>query len=170
MTNKIKLGISSCLLGEKVRYDGGHKYDSFLIDTLREHVEFIPVCPEVECGLGVPREPMYLAGDPNNPQLLIENSSLDLTDQLTQWARERLLSLGAEKLSGFIFKARSPSCGLREVKVQDDQGEWKAVGTGIFAKFFREYFPEIPVEDEDHLQEAEIRKEFFERIFNRSYL
>ena len=109
---KIRLGISKCLLGEPVRYDGGHKLDRFLRDTLGQYVEYVPVCPEVECGLGIPRESMHLEGDPEAPRLITTRMGLDLTDQMVSWAQQRVLELEREGLCGFIFKSNSPSTGL----------------------------------------------------------
>src|SRR5512139_1119277 len=100
---KIKLGISTCLLGENVRYDGGHKLDRFLRDTLGHYVEYVPVCPEVECGLPVPREAMRLVGDPGAPRLVTSRTGVDLTDRMLAWARERVEQLSAEDLCGFVF-------------------------------------------------------------------
>jgi uncharacterized protein YbbK (DUF523 family) len=138
---KIRLGISSCLLGENVRYDGGHKLDRFLKDTLCACVEYVPVCPEVECGLGVPRESMRLEGEPDNPRLVTTSSKQDRTGLLVDWARKRVVELEAEKLCGFIFKSDSPSCGLERVKVINEKGMAVKTGVGIFARIFMEHFP-----------------------------
>jgi uncharacterized protein YbbK (DUF523 family) len=119
---KIKLGISSCLLGEKVRFDGGHQWDRFITDTLGNYVEFVAVCPEVESGLTVPREAMRLVGDPAQPRLLTVRTGLDHTARLVAWARRRVQELAAQDLCGFIFKSKSPSSGLARVKVYNDQG------------------------------------------------
>ena len=109
MLTKIKLGISSCLLGEKVRYDGGHKLDRFITETLGQLVEFVPVCPEVECGLGVPREAMHLVAAPDGPRLVTIRTQADYTERMLAWAQERLVELEHEDLCGFIFKSGSPS-------------------------------------------------------------
>src|SRR5512143_1734368 len=105
----IKLGISSCLLGENVRYDGGHKLDHYLRDTLGQFVEWVPVCPEVECGLPVPREAMRLVGDPDAPRLVTRKTGIDHTERMTKWAGRKLAQLERQNLCGFVFKARSPS-------------------------------------------------------------
>ena len=112
METKIKLGISACLLGKKVRYDGGHKLDRFFRDTLGKYVEYVPVCPEVEAGFGVPRELFRLAGDPENPRLIAFKSKTDHTDRMLAWARKRVQELQKEELCGFIFKSDSPSSGM----------------------------------------------------------
>jgi uncharacterized protein YbgA (DUF1722 family)/uncharacterized protein YbbK (DUF523 family) len=165
MTDKIKLGISACLLGEQVRYDGGHKWDRFLTDTLGKYVEFVPVCPEVECGLGVPREAMRLAGDPQNPSLVTVRTGVDHTARMQHWARTRLMGLEKEGLCGFIFKSGSPSSGMERVKVYGPTGSPAKTGVGLFARAFMEHFPLLPVEDEGRLHDAALRENFIEAIF-----
>jgi uncharacterized protein YbgA (DUF1722 family)/uncharacterized protein YbbK (DUF523 family) len=162
---EIKLGVSACLLGEKVRYDGGHQRDSFLTDTLGRYVELVPVCPEVECGLGVPREPMRLVGRPEAPQLLTVRSKRDQTRRLLGWTEKRLEELAREELDGFIFKSKSPSCGLARVKVYSEQGAPAGMGVGLFARVFMERLPLVPVEDEGRMHDPELRENFMERIF-----
>ncbi|PIP67758.1 MAG: hypothetical protein CO035_05460 [Candidatus Omnitrophica bacterium CG_4_9_14_0_2_um_filter_42_8] len=153
--DKIKLGISSCLLGENVRYDGRHKFDQCLKDTLGELVEWIGVCPEVECGLGVPREAMYLTDSPESPRLITKITNIDHTDKMLKWAGARLEQLEKEKLAGFIFKSGSPSCGLKEVLSEKR--------TGIFAKKFIAHFKLMPVEDSDSLRDDKIREKFVKK-------
>jgi len=153
--DKIKLGISSCLLGENVRYDAVHKLDQRLKDTLGEFVEWVGVCPEVECGLGVPREPMYLTGKPDSPRLVTRNSNIDHTDKMLKWAGARLEQLEKEELAGFVFKSGSPSCGLKEVLSEKR--------TGIFAKKFIAHFKLMPVEDSDSLRDDKIREKFIKK-------
>ena len=165
MHPKIKLGISACLLGEKVRYDGGHKQDRFLNDTLGRYVDLVPVCPEVECGLGVPREAMRLTGAPEAPRLLTIRTRKDLTEQMLGWARKRVEELAQENLSGFIFKSRSPSSGMARVKVYDAQGVPAKRGAGLFAAAFMARFPLLPVEDEGRLHDPRIRENFVARVF-----
>ena len=162
---KIKLGISSCLLGENVRYDGGHKLDRFLTDTLGQYVEYVPVCPEVECGLGVPRESMHLEGNPESPRLVTSRTKQNMTDRMVQWAMKRVIELEKEDLCGFIFKSDSPSSGLERVRVYNEKGMPVKKGVGIFAKIFMGYFPLSPVEDEGRLHDPELRENFIERIF-----
>lgn len=162
---KIKLGISACLLGEKVRYDGGHKLDRFLKDTLGQYVEYVPVCPEVECGLSVPREAMRLVGDPASPRLVTVKTGRDMTELLVGWSRKRVLDLEKEGLCGFIFKSDSPSSGLERVKVYDGQGSPARKGVGIFARIFKEHFPLLPLEDEGRLHDPQLRENFIERVF-----
>ncbi|MDY6856576.1 MAG: DUF523 and DUF1722 domain-containing protein [Thermodesulfobacteriota bacterium] len=165
MTDEIKLGISSCLLGYKVRYDGGHKLDHFLCDTLGQYVKFVPVCPEVECGFSVPREPFRLEGRCESPRLVTVRTKEDFTDFMVEWAKERVRQLEKENLCGFIFKSKSPSSGMERVKVYNENGILEKRGRGIFAGLFIEYFPRIPVEEDGRLHDPQLRENFIERIF-----
>jgi uncharacterized protein YbgA (DUF1722 family)/uncharacterized protein YbbK (DUF523 family) len=162
---KINLGISTCLLGENVRYDGGHKLDRFLTDTLRQYVEYVPVCPEVECGLGVPRESMHLEGNPDFPRLVTIRTKQDMTDRLVQWSRKRVSELEKKDLCGFIFKSDSPSSGMERIRVYNEKGIPVKKGMGIFARIFMDHFSLLPVEDEGRLHDPELRENFIERIF-----
>jgi len=165
MEDKIRLGISACLLGQNVRYDGGHKLDRYLTDTLVQYVEYVPVCPEVECGLGVPREAMRLVGDPQSPRLVTVRTGQDLTERMLNWARGRVQELGKEGLCGFIFKSDSPSSGMERVKVYNEKGMPEKAGRGMFAKTFMDHFPLIPVEEEGRLHDPKLRENFIENIF-----
>jgi uncharacterized protein YbgA (DUF1722 family)/uncharacterized protein YbbK (DUF523 family) len=162
---KIRIGISACLLGRNVRYDGGHKHDHYITDTLGRWFEWVPVCPEVECGLPVPREAMRLVGDPSNPRLVTIRSRIDHTDGMLAWAQRRLGELEAENLCGFIFKSRSPSSGMAAVKVYPESGMAVKKGVGIFAGAFMKWFPLLPVEEEGRLNDPVLRENFIERIF-----
>jgi uncharacterized protein YbgA (DUF1722 family)/uncharacterized protein YbbK (DUF523 family) len=162
---KIKLGISTCLLGEKVRYDGGHKLDRFLTDTLGQYVEYIPVCPEVECGLSIPRESMHLEGDPESPRLVTSRTKQDMTERMVDWARKRVVELEREDLGGFIFKSDSPSSGMERVRVYNEKGMPVKNGVGMFARIFMEHYLLLPVEDEGRLHDPKLRENFVERIF-----
>ncbi len=162
---KPRIGISTCLLGERVRYDGQHKQDRFICDTLGRYVEFVPVCPEVEAGLPVPREAMRLVGNPAKPRLMTINSGRDITPMMDQWIPKRLAQLKDDDLCGFIFKARSPSSGMERVKVYNGKGGLSGRAPGIFAKAFIEAFPLLPVEDEGRLHDPDLRENFIERIF-----
>jgi uncharacterized protein YbgA (DUF1722 family)/uncharacterized protein YbbK (DUF523 family) len=165
MEKKIRLGISTCLLGEEVRFDGGHKWDRYLTGTLGEYVDYVPVCPEVECGLGIPRESMRLVGDPEKPRLVTTRTNRDLTDRMVQWAKKRVLELEKEGLCGFIFKSDSPSSGMERVKVYNEKGMPVKKGRGVFARMFMEHFPLIPVEEEGRLHDPKLRENFIESIF-----
>ena len=165
MEEEIKLGISSCLLGEKVRFDGGHKLDRYLTDTLGNYVQYVPVCPEVECGMPIPREALRQVGDPAFPRLVTSHTKQDFTDPMVRWARERVQGLEREELCGFIFKANSPSSGMERVRVYDAGGMPHKVGVGLFARIFMEHFPLLPVEEEGRLHDPKLRENFIERIF-----
>jgi uncharacterized protein YbgA (DUF1722 family)/uncharacterized protein YbbK (DUF523 family) len=162
---KLRIGVSTCLLGETVRYDGGHALDRYITGTLGQHMEFVPVCPEMEAGLGVPREPLRLIGDPDSPRLVTVNTKRDLTDTMIEWAKRRVKGLEKEDLRGFIFKSKSPSSGMERVKVYTEQGIAVKKGVGIFARAFMEHFPRIPVEEEGRLNDPRLRENFIERIF-----
>ena len=162
---KIRLGVSQCLLGDRVRYDGQHKRDAFITDTLGQWVDYVPVCPEVECGLPVPREAMRLVGPVEAPRLMTQRSERDLTDQMMTWANRRVRELEQEDLCGFIFKARSPSSGMERVKIYNGRGGLSGHGSGLFAGAFMAHFPLLPVEEEGRLNDPVLRENFIERIF-----
>jgi len=165
MAEPLRLGISTCLLGENVRYDGGHKLDRYLKDVVGRFVDWVPVCPEVECGLPVPRESMRLMGDPLHPRLVTSRTGIDHTQRMQDWIQKKLPELEKKDLCGFIFKTRSPSSGMRDVKVYTEQGQPSRKGVGMFAKAFMERFPCMPVEDEGRLHDAGLRENFIERVF-----
>jgi uncharacterized protein YbgA (DUF1722 family)/uncharacterized protein YbbK (DUF523 family) len=152
-------------LGEKVRYDGGHKLDRFLVDTLGRYVEYVPVCPEVEIGLSVPREALRQVGTPDEPRLVTSRTGVDLTERMVDWARKRVAALEREDLSGFIFKSKSPSSGMERVKVYDANGIPHMTGVGVFARVFMEHFPLLPVEEEGRLHDPKLRENFIECLF-----
>jgi len=162
---KIRLGISECLLGRPVRFDGGHKLDRFLTETLGRYVEYVPVCPEVECGMPVPRESMHLEGNPASPRLITTRTRIDKTDQMAVWGEKRVVELEKEDLMGFIFKSDSPSSGMERVKVYNGKSMSARKGVGIFARLFMKHFPLLPVEEEGRLHDPAIRENFIERIF-----
>jgi len=150
MTERIKVLVSACLLGEKVRYDGGHKRDLFLNETLGPFVEWVRVCPEVDSGLPVPREAMRLVGDPTSPRLVTNRTGIDHTERMERWAKSRLDELAGLDLCGYICKKDSPSCGMDPM--------------GIFTRKFIERFPRLPVEEEGYLTDPERRDVFLRRI------
>ncbi len=162
---RIRLGISSCLLGERVRYDGTHQRDAYIVEVLGRYFEWVPVCPEVEYGLPVPREAMRLKATPEGHRLVTRKSGIDHTEGMRHWVEKRLDELGEESLSGFIFKARSPSSGLYGVKVYGPSGVPSKTGTGIFGGAFVRRFPLIPVEDDGRLHDPALRENFIERVF-----
>jgi len=160
-----RVGISSCLLGEEVRYDGQHQRDRYLTDTVGKFVEWVPVCPEVECGLPTPREAMRLVGDPEDPVLVTRRSGRDVTSRMKEFSRQRVEELEGENLCGFIFKSGSPSSGMERVKVYDENGIPRSTGVGIFARMFMDHFPLVPVEEDGRLHDPKLRENFFENIF-----
>jgi uncharacterized protein YbgA (DUF1722 family)/uncharacterized protein YbbK (DUF523 family) len=161
----IRLGISACLLGREVRFDGGHKRDAFLTDTLGRFVEWVPVCPEVECGLGTPREAMRLVRVEDRVRLLTVKRGVDLTGQMECFSRSRVSALAREDLSGYVLKKNSPSCGLERVKVYDGHGTPVRGGRGVFASALVDAFPHLPVEEEGRLADPRLREAFIERAF-----
>jgi uncharacterized protein YbgA (DUF1722 family)/uncharacterized protein YbbK (DUF523 family) len=164
-TEPLRLGISRCLLGEEVRFDGGHKRDNFLTEVLGRYVEWVPVCPEVEAGLGTPREAMRLVGDPQDPRLVTIKSGIDHTRALETMTTNRIEELKNLDLSGYVFKKGSPSCGIERVRIYNEHGKASRNGVGLFARAFIEQFPLIPVEDEGRLGDPILRENFIERVF-----
>ncbi|MEQ1562053.1 MAG: DUF523 and DUF1722 domain-containing protein [Nitrospira sp.] len=164
-TLALRLGISRCLLGDEVRFDGGHKRDNFLTDVLGQYVEWVPVCPEVETGLGTPREAMRLIGDPHRPRLVTIKSGTDHTGAVEKMTENRIKDLEELDLSGYVFKKGSPSCGIERVRVYNEQGMPSRNGVGLFARAFIEQFPLIPVEEEGRLCDEPLRENFIERVF-----
>lgn len=167
MCTTIRLGISSCLMGEKVRYDGQHKLDHYLRDELGSFVEYIPVCPEAESGFSIPREAMRLVGDISNPRLFTVNSKVDVTQKMTQWISMRIRQLEGARLDGYIFKSKSPSSGMERIKVypSPEGGMPTKKGVGLFARAFMDHFPTLPVEDEGRMHDPVLRENFIERVF-----
>lgn len=166
MSERVKILVSACLLGEKVRYDGGHKRDHFLNETLGPFVEWVRVCPEVDCGLPVPREAMRLVGDPGRPRLVTGRTGIDHTERMERWATVRLEELSRLDLCGYICKKDSPSSGMERVKVYGGgSGVPARTGVGVFTRRFMERFPRIPVEEEGRLTDPVLREMFVERVF-----
>jgi len=162
----IILGVSSCLLGEKVRYDGGHKQHQYITDQLACYFHFVPVCPEVECGFTTPREAMHLSGDTAAPRLVTIKTDHDLTKQMQEWSLRRVKELEQLQLRGFILKKSSPSCGLFRVKVYQDKGPPLTSGQGLFARALTDAFPLLPIEEEGRLSDARLRENFIERVYS----
>jgi len=162
----IRLGISACLLGEAVRYDGGHQRDAYLTGVLGRHVTWVPVCPEMEIGMGVPREPIRLVGDAAAPRLLGVTSGADHTDRMNDFARRGVQDLARRGLSGYVLKRGSPSCGMERVKLyRDDTAPPERAGVGLFARVLREALPLLPVEEEGRLDDPRRRDGFITRVF-----
>ena len=165
MEKKIKIGVSSCLLGKEVRYNGGHSHDRYVTETLGQHFTFVDVCPEVEAGFGIPRETLRLVGDPDAPRLMTTKTKKDFTDQMQNWAKQRIMELEKEDLCGFIFKKGSPSSGMERVRVYSDSGMPSNRGSGMFARAFMDHFPLVPTEEDGRLNDSTLRENFIERIF-----
>ncbi|MDC7234794.1 MAG: DUF523 and DUF1722 domain-containing protein [Spirochaetales bacterium] len=164
--DKIKVGVSSCLLGNKVRFNSQHKLDHYIADVLGQWFDFVPVCPEVECGLPVPRETMRLVGNREQQKLMTSLTGIDHTEKMEKWIQKKLPELEQENLMAFIFKTKSPSSGMRKVKIYNEKGNPVSYdGEGLFAKAFMQRFPDIPVEDEGRLKDNGIREQFIESIF-----
>jgi uncharacterized protein YbgA (DUF1722 family)/uncharacterized protein YbbK (DUF523 family) len=161
----VRIGVSSCLLGQKVRFDGGHKRDAFLVDTFGQFVEWVPVCPEAEVGMGIPREPIRLQRVGSSVRLLGVKSATDHTEEMTRWAATRAEALAREDLDGYILKKDSPSCGMERVKVYDVGGSPARTGRGVFAEALVARLPLLPVEEEGRLSDPRLRDNFVERVF-----
>ena len=163
-THKISVGISSCLLGEEVRYNGGHKHDNYCTTVLARHFEFKPFCPEVAVGLGVPRQTIRLVGEPGAVRVLgTQDSTLDVTDRLSSYAESVADSVG--DLRGYIFMKDSPSCGLYSAKVYSKKGAPVGKGAGIYSGRLRERFPLLPMEESGRLNDPGLRENFIARVF-----
>jgi uncharacterized protein YbgA (DUF1722 family)/uncharacterized protein YbbK (DUF523 family) len=163
---KIPIGVSACLLGEKVRFDGGHKHDPYLTDTLGPYFDYVPVCPEVGCGLSVPRESMRLVGTPESNRLIGNKTGTDFTDQMQAYCDRTVEALRLRPLFGFIFRAKSPSSGLFRVKLYTPDGQPTTHYTsGLFARTFTRAFPSLPCEEDGRLHDPDLRENFIERIF-----
>jgi uncharacterized protein YbgA (DUF1722 family)/uncharacterized protein YbbK (DUF523 family) len=163
--DRIRIGISACLLGQEVRYDGGHKRDRYLTDTFGRFVEWVPVCPEVEAGFGTPREPMRLVRVDGRIRLRTVTTNEDVTGRLDQFARKRVAELADEDLSGYLLKKDSPSCGMERVKVYDAGAIPQRSGRGLFAEALRTRLPFLPIEEEGRLSDPRLRDNFVERVF-----
>jgi uncharacterized protein YbgA (DUF1722 family)/uncharacterized protein YbbK (DUF523 family) len=161
----VRIGISSCLLGEQVRFDGGHKRDSFLVGTFGRFVEFVPVCPEVEMGLEVPRDTLRLERRLGQVRLVMPKTGEDHTEAMQAYARRRVHELQTQSLSGYVLKKDSPSCGMERVRLYDENGVPAKTGRGLFAEALLERFPTLPVEEEGRLGDARIRENFIKRVF-----
>lgn len=165
VADPLRIGVSSCLLGELVRFDGGHKRDSFLVDTFGRFVEWVPVCPEVELGLGTPREALRLVRKDDVVRMVNTRSGRDITEPMRTWSRTRVEQLAAERLVGYVLKKDSPSCGMARVKIYGGSGMPEKQGRGLFAEALMDRFPQLPVEEEGRLSDPRLRENFVERVF-----
>ena len=160
----MKVGVSSCLLGQPVRFDGGHKRHEFVVDLLGAFVEFVPVCPEIELGLGAPRDTLRLVRRGEDVRMVMANG-VDYTDEMREYAGRRIERLLADDLDGYILKRDSPSCGMERVKVHGESGPAARTGRGLFADALLTRLPLLPVEEEGRLSDPRLRENFIERLF-----
>ena len=161
----IRLGVSSCLLGNEVRFDGGHKRDRFITDLLGKFVEWVPVCPEVEVGMGTPRPAMRLVSEEDNLRMVEIKSGSDHTRSMMKYSARRVRDLKKLDLCGYILKKDSPSCGMTRVKVYSETAMPRRAGRGLYASALMEAYPNLPVEDEGRLNDPKLRENFIERVF-----
>ncbi len=164
-TRPIRIGISACLLGSEVRFDGGHKRDPFLTDSLGRFVEWVPVCPEVEAGFGTPRESMRLVRTDGRLRLVTNKTARDMTASLDEFVERRVPQFAQDDLSGYILKKDSPSCGMERVKVYDVNNVPDRSGRGLFAASLLEHYPDLPVEEEGRLSDPRLRESFVDRVY-----
>ena len=165
MSKTVKIGVSACLIGEKVRWDGKHRRDSYLSDVLAKYVEFVPLCPEIACGMSIPREKLRQADCAGQIRLIGYDSGEDMTDAMSEWADRVLPGLDDEELSGFILKPGSPTCGMRHAKIFSTTGKAARYGSGFFTRKLMEHAPLLPVETPDRLHNPILRENFIRRVF-----
>ena len=163
--SKIKVGVSSCLLGEKVRWDGNHKQDSVVKNQLGRIFEWVPTCPEVEIGMGIPRESVQLTGSSKAPRMVGTTTATDWTQRMNRYSKKRSAELVRMNVCGHIFKSKSPSCGIARIKVISNNGKTQSRGRGLFADSFMQQYPLMPIEDEDKLHNTRVRENFITRVF-----
>ena len=161
----IRVGISSCLLGSRVRFNGQHKKDSYVVDVLDKYFKWIPICPEVDIGMGIPREPVRLVGELENPEMIGVKSEKTWTQKMVGYSRKKANQLKQMKLHGYILKSKSPSCGMERVKVYLDSAMPVNKGTGLFARQLMQTIPNLPIEEEGRLNDPELRENFIVRVF-----
>ena len=162
---EIRIGVSACLLGDEVRYNGGHARDRYVVDTLSEHFTFVKVCPEEEVGMGTPRPTVRLEGHRKDPRMIESESGRDWTAPMKKFSTRRAREMGADGLGGFVFKSKSPSCGVFRVKVYNEKGNLGDPGAGLFAMAMMKRYPLLPIEEEGRLHDAGLRENFLERVF-----
>lgn len=161
----IRIGISSCLVGREVRFDGGHKHEPFLTGTVARFVEFVPVCPELDVGMGVPREAVRLIRREDGVHMEGNRSGRDWTEPMELYSRRKVLELEELDLCGYILKKGSPTCGMERVRLYSPEGMPEKNGVGLFARVLMESLPDLPVEEEGRLHDPPLRENFFVRVF-----
>ena len=158
------IGISSCLMGQKVRYDGTAKRDRWIVDQLGKHVDYRPICPEMAIGMGTPRPPIRLVGTPDSMRVRgVEDPSVDVTEALEDFALSTAAQL--DDISGYVFMSKSPSCGMERVKLYNDKGHAEKKGVGAYARVLMQSLPHLPCEEEGRLHDAMLRENFVNRVF-----
>lgn len=162
---RFPVGISSCLIGEEVRFDGGHKRNRFVTDVLGDYVTWVKSCPEVGAGMGIPRESIRLVRTENGIRLVGNRSEGDYTDDITAYSERRVEQLSPMRLRGYILKKDSPSCGMARVRLYDSNSVPSRDGVGVFARHLMDRAPNLPVEEEGRLNDPRIRENFITRIF-----
>jgi uncharacterized protein YbgA (DUF1722 family)/uncharacterized protein YbbK (DUF523 family) len=164
----LRLGVSSCLLGETVRYDGGHARDRFVTDTLGLWFEFVPVCPEVEMGMSTPRPTIRLTDEGQGTRLVAPSTGEDFTDRMVAYATKKIAELKALDLDGYVLKKSSPSCGMERIRAYRNGMPARRNDSGVFARKLMDLWPALPVEEEGRLNDPRLRENFIERVFNRN--
>lgn len=162
---KIHIGISTCLLGQNVRFDGGHKRQRFITDVLGEYFSWVPVCPEIEVGMGMPRESVRLIRDGKDVRMVAPKSGRDWTRDMNLYTAKRLETLREHRLRGYILKKDSPTCGMERVRVYDKNNIPSNKGVGLYASALLNAYPRLPVEEEGRLQDPALRENFITRVF-----
>ena len=166
LEDEIKIGVSSCLFGEKVRWNGDHKHDQYVRDVLGSCFDCVSICPEVDAGMGVPRETVALYGTLEKQKMITKESRTDWTKKMTRFKKDRIRELRKENICGYVFKSDSPSCGIGKVPIYSDFSSSRVRhGSGMFASSFIKVFPLVPVEDEGRLHDQATRENFIVRIF-----
>ncbi|WP_455211374.1 YbgA family protein [Kaarinaea lacus] len=164
-SNRIVVGVSSCLLGQQVRFDGNHKHNKTVTDQLSKHWEYVPICPEMAIGMGVPRRPIRLHGDESTPRAIgVSDKSIDVTHALIEFGQRKAKELS--NISGYIFKKGSPSCGMERIKVYHGENNLLSTnGVGLYAKQIMDANPLLPVEEEGRLADQGLRENFIQRVY-----
>ncbi len=164
----LRLGVSTCLLGENVRFDAGHARDRFVTDTLGQWIEFVPVCPEVEIGMTIPRPAIRLVDEGNGVQLIAPSTGEEFTDQMHSYSAKRVAELQKLDLDGYILKKGSPSCGMERIKTYTKGMPSRTKQAGLFAEALMKLWPALPVEEDGRLNDPALRENFIERVFSRN--
>lgn len=165
MSDSIKIGVSACVAGERVRFDRTHRRSAYLTETLAKHVEFVPICPEIACGMGIPREPLRQVDCAGEIRLIGYESGKDLTAKMTNWAKRVLKGLDKEGICGFVLRVHSPSCAVNKSKIHSTDGTPPKPGPGFFTRLLQAHDPLLPVVSSEGLQNAAQRENFIRRVF-----